>query len=627
MYKPMFALLGLAIVGLLFAACGGTETVVVTREVPVEVTKEVPVEVTREVPVEVTKEVPVEVTKEVPVEVTKEVPVEVTKEVPVEVTKQVTVIVTPTPQPTATPQADPRYCCVLTMQQGGGGDSNFNNWECAASNTCLVQIGPMYNTLVEFSPDTPDTVDIGPDLASSWSLGSDGTTLTFNIHPDAAWWDGTPVTAADVVWSLDQMTRTDGVPRPLTSVIVPFYAGSSEVDSKTVEVRTNFPAPMFPNYLASEHFKIMPKHHFESMSEEDMRMADNQLGSGPYKLGDWDPDVSFEYSKNQDYWKEGRPYFDMLKYFVIIDAGSVTAAFKTGQVLTQNHPTNGLSAKANGKLGRDQVGKGFIFFAGPVAVLWVTMNTARDPFSDVRVRRAFQIAAHPQAVTDTFSGGIDDVGSPFPPDTWFGISQEELFQIPGFRESAPLVKHPDDLALANQLLADAGFPEGEGIDIQDFNSLIFAEFVDMAQLLAAQLRTAFPKIKIRVNAIPFTTEIALRGEGKYDMTQAGHAQAIVDPDDFISLAYETGGNDIWGPWGHPRIDELAPLQRQEVDRPTRLAMVREIADILLTEDSPHIFETWRMNGMYVDARIQNFNPPAGITDAFKFEHLWCSPAC
>ena len=84
-----------------------------------------------------------------------------------------------------------------------------------------------------------------------------------------------------------------------------------------------------------------------------------------------------------------------------------------------------------------------------------------------------------------WGGGIAPVGTPFPPDTWFGRTTEEALQLPGFRSGPNGEKHPDDIAEARRLLAEAGVPEGFKVDIMARTAV---EYVDLAQLLADQMR-------------------------------------------------------------------------------------------------------------------------------------------
>ena len=91
------------------------------------------------------------------------------------------------------------------------------------SSVLNMNMAPLFNNLVEYNPETSDQADIRCDLCESWELADDGMTYTFNVHPDAMWWDGTPVTGKDIVFSLEAWwPRTSSrpskaAPRPPTA--------------------------------------------------------------------------------------------------------------------------------------------------------------------------------------------------------------------------------------------------------------------------------------------------------------------------------------------------------------------------------------------------------------------------
>ena len=150
-------------------------------------------------------------------------------------------------------------------------------WECA-SLSCMQQVAPMYNMLIEYNPETADPSDLRGDLAKSWDVSSDGLTYTFRLDENARWWDGDPVTAEDVVFSLDMIVDPDE-PRPRAGQLKPYYESSTAVDTSTVEVKLKFAAAAFLPYLGTDYMKIMPKHHLDT--GVDMKLAENQLGLRP----------------------------------------------------------------------------------------------------------------------------------------------------------------------------------------------------------------------------------------------------------------------------------------------------------------------------------------------------------
>jgi peptide/nickel transport system substrate-binding protein len=143
----------------------------------------------------------------------------------------------------------------------------------------LNQLG---NLLIEYNPETEDTLDIRGDLATSWDLSADGTSYTFFLNPKAKWHDGVPVTAADVKWTLDiSAFPPEGETRHSLAFFKPFYESSQVIDDNTVRVNSKFPSPAFFQYLAMNYHQILPKHHYEGMSAEDRDFEENSWVQAP----------------------------------------------------------------------------------------------------------------------------------------------------------------------------------------------------------------------------------------------------------------------------------------------------------------------------------------------------------
>ena len=543
------------------------------------------------------------------------------------VTSAIAGIPTATPQPTSTPAPTPtpidiRLGGIIPMMHS----ASLEHWDvhaCGVANGCMANVAPIYNGLVEYNPETAITDDIRGDLALDWTIGADGVTYTFNLHPDAKWHDGTPVTAADIVFSLDRIVDPDAAARPNTAPLRPFYepGNSRAIDDKTVEVVTSFKAAAFLPYLANSYFLMLPKHQFENLSEDDALLEENILGSGPYKLVAHDRDISFEYAKNQDYFKAPMPFFDGMKLIIIKESGTAFAAFSTQQVLTHLFPTNQLDSRENERLAEQMRGKGTVFDAGPTSVLWGQFNVNIAPYDNKLVRQAFNLAFHRQPLIETISAGKNLLGHPFPPNTFYGITNDAVAQLPGFRELDG-EKHPDDLAEAKRLLTEAGFPDGFATSFITFQ---LVEFPDVGLIVQDQLKK-FLNIDIDLTVgelVPIYVRILT---GDFEFGQLGYPYLITDPHDIISGGFMEGGRGNLANWSDPRVNDLFDLQKAELDPATRKGYIDQVTEIVL-EEVPHMWMYWGVRGYYVDDRIRNFNPPVGEAFYLRWEHTWCDPAC
>ena len=146
--------------------------------------------------------------------------------------------------------------------------SNPGFWDVhygGSMNTVLIPSGPRFNQILEYNPINPNEI-IG-DLAVSWEFYDDGSEVgyIFNLHPDATFSDGMPVTADDVAFSIDRITLgqvEEGVLRARTGFLNNFvvHGTAAAVDDKTVKIPLRFPAAGFLPNLASDYMKVYPKH-------------------------------------------------------------------------------------------------------------------------------------------------------------------------------------------------------------------------------------------------------------------------------------------------------------------------------------------------------------------------------
>ena len=209
------------------------------------------------------------------------------------------------------------------------------------------------------------------------------------------------------------------------------------------------------------------------------------MGSGPFKPGKFVKDVSIELVKNKDYWKPELPCIDGMVHYTIKDKGTAIAAYKTGRVLMSNWAVNNLSNKEAGQLQKEAGDKLRVEYIRNAAFFFFFMNTSVAPFDNPKVRQAVNLALDRQALFNTFGvPGLDTLAPPLGVGTWFGRSAEEIAQLPGWRQLNGK-KHPDDIAKAKALLAEAGHPDGFKAEMMVRQVV---EFPDQAPIYKEQLK-------------------------------------------------------------------------------------------------------------------------------------------
>ena len=499
-------------------------------------------------------------------------------------------------------------------------------------NTVLIPSGPRFNQLLEYNPVNPGEI-IG-DLAVSWESYEDGGEFgyIFHLHPDANFSDGQPVTADDVAFSIDRITLgqvEEGVLRARTGFLNNFVKhGTAEaIDDKTVKIPLRFPAAGFLPNLASDYMKIYPKHVAENLTQEQANQGFTQveaiaainagqpvslIGSGPWMLREWEKDQGYSYDRNPDYFKEGRPFFDGLRIFLIRDTSRRLSALQAGQVYGTYQPVTGSNRPEDmARLEEDTGGRVRAFILEASGIQAFFLNLDKPPFDDPRVRRAFYLGLDRDLGVEKSILGYGQPGTFFAPGV---VEDLEALRAnnPAFgdREAA--------LAEARQLLTAAGYADGFEVKVNVVNS---NPSLSSAEVVAPQMREDL-NIDITIEPTDLATMYVGMRDGVANFDAVGTGIILRDPGDIINQFYLQDVLRNPHNWQNDRVDELIDLQNREVDPTVRQGQLEELADILHRGESHWLPYFWYSSGGALDYRIRNFYYPATVQLIKKWDHVW-----
>jgi peptide/nickel transport system substrate-binding protein len=501
------------------------------------------------------------------------------------------------------------------------------NWHPHVTNTVqVISYSGIYNQLIEYNPETEDPFDLRGDLATSWELSEDGKVYTFHLNPKARWHDGKPVTAEDVVYSLDSMVDADAKPPRVVTLpaLSPYYQKGTAraIDAHTMEIPLKIPfAPDFIPTLALDFCKIVAKHWGESGT--DVQKWANAIGSGPFKPGKFVKDVSIELVKNKDYWKPELPRIDGMVHYTIKDKGTAIAAYKTGRVLMTNFAVTDLSNKEARQLEKEVEDKLRVEYIRNAIFFFFFMNTSVAPFDNPKVRQAVNLALDRQALFNTF--GVPELDSLAPPlgvGTWFGRSEQEIAKLPGWRQLNG-TKHPDDIAKAKALLAEAGHPDGFKAEMMVRQVV---EFPDQAVVYKEQLKKI--GIEATLKLVDSATGFQRYLSGDWVMAPQGSAHFLIEPDAVLGRVWMPEGT--WARYARstpPKWwQEAYAQQAGEPDRDKRKAILRKMEDHLILEDPGCSAVTyWSARGWVMNKKIKGIHASGSVWGGFKHETTWLSP--
>ena len=539
------------------------------------------------------------------------------------------ILPTPTPAPTATPAPTPTPILLgrLTPRRGGTitlshGTTFPNTWDPHPS-VLLETIsgnGLAYNQIVEYDETDPGVI-VG-DLAKSWFVSEDGLTYSFKLRKGVKWMDGRDFTADDVVFSIDRIIEPGAV-RPSQKVI-PYIKSAVKVDDQNVNINLNFPSLGFIQFLAVDFAKVVPKHIVEA--GVDISLFENGIGTGPYSRLSFEPGATYEVERNPNYFKEGLPFLDGFKAILIQDKGTEIAAYRTERTQMSGSSVTNLDIEDYQRLEQDTgfMSRFGIHWIEGAASQDVMVNTNAPPFDNEKVRRAMFLALDRGEITETFGlGGRYARGAPMAPQSPYTLPEAEILSLPGYR-TLNGEKHPDDIAEAQKLMVDAGFPDGFSAT---FSVALIQDWPDVAQVVKEQMKVIGIDLDLVLG--PINDVIGGVIFRNYEVTILGIGLVAPDPDDSLLSNYTINPRN-WHDWSDPRVEELAALQKVETDFRTRRDLVFEMQRIILN-GSPAVFEyTWRPFGYVVSDRIRtegfdSFVPAASPLTSVKKQYIWLEP--
>lgn len=448
----------------------------------------------------------------------------------------------------------------------------------------------VYDTLI--SPDLEGF--LGPGLAESWETQGDNTYI-FTLREGVTFHDGSPFTAADVIFSFERMLdEANGASlRPQMELMETFEA----TDDFTVQVVLSEPYATFLAVLANRAATIVSR-AFEGDYTSEMN------GTGPFMLDSFEPDVKYTLVKNPNYWQAGLPYLDKVELTPIPDESARIAAFQSGQVNFSEY----IPYQYMNEVDEDE---NFTLYKGYDIYNYVRINVNRAPMDNPLVRQALNYAVDRSAHIDIAFGGqgIPMTAALIPTDdpVWYNS------ELDGHWTYDP------DKALA--LLAEAGYEDPSTLKFT-VESSSEPNHLDSAQVLVGQ----FQAIGISADLVPLESAIRVekRSNGDYTIMFDGAANQWTDPD-FYSLivasdgpVYATGVG-----YNNPEVDRLLEEGRSTLDEAERKDIYKQLEEVLL-EDAPFIFLYWRPQAEACAANVKGYTrvPGVGYMSVQFLENLW-----
>ena len=443
-----------------------------------------------------------------------------------------------------------------------------------------------------------------PGQAESVAVSDDKLTYTFTLRDGLKWSDGSALTAEDFVYSWNRAIAPETAAdySYMFESIAGFADGKLDVtatDDKTLVVKLNAVTPYFLELTAFPTFSPVKKDIVEANPEGWAIDVKTYIGNGPYKMIEWVPGSYIKYEKNKNYWNYKALGPNTIKFVLMSDDVAILNAFQNGDIAFADSMPNDEIAAWDGKAEYHKQGQ--------LGTYYVSYNTTRAPLDNPLVREALTLAVD----RDFIAVNIGQAGQ-VPAGAYVAIGLTDADPAKEFRTVGGDYYDPTkaaneaNLQKAKDLLAEAGYPNGEGFPTMEY---LYNDGTGHQQIGEA-LQSMWAKIGVNVNLVSqdWATFLNSRKNGDYDIARNGWLGDYNDPISFLDM-WITGGGNNDAQWSNTEYDALISQIKTSSDAAERMKLMHQAEDIL--------FDEWVLCPIYyyVDIFLQDTN----------LEGAWSSP--
>ena len=442
--------------------------------------------------------------------------------------------------------------------------------------------------------------EVQPGQAESYEVSDDGLTWTFHMRDGLKWSDGSDLTAADFEYSFKRLASPDTA-APYAETVVGMIDGYQDAignpdedgntttdpdwdalnvhaseDGKTLTVQLSYPCSYFDKLASFVATSPVQQATVEANGDAWCTEPDTYVCNGPYMITEWTPSERIVLSKNPYYvggWDSSKIVSDTITLLLLEDSSASYAAYNSGEAqLVKDVPTDEIPSLTRAEDGGD------FYLDEIMGTYYISLNDQEEPFTDVRVRKALSLAIDRDYVANTIMQGI------YTPATALvgpGIVDENGYFMDNANGGEPYISddYEANLEEAKSLLAEAGYPDGEGFPTITYSANDSGYHIPVAEYL--QQAWGELGITMNIDKVEWSSFIPMRRAGDYDISRNGWSMDYNDPSNMLELFTTNNGNND-GKYANPEFDQVIEDSRV-ADKTTHFEKLHEAEDILMED--------------------------------------------
>ena len=457
-----------------------------------------------------------------------------------------------------------------------------------------------------------DTGEVQPELATGWTVSPDGAIYTFALRSDVTWSDGTPLTAGDVRYGILRTLYPataanyayplyvikNGMGYNSGSITDPNEVGVTAVDSTTLRVELEYPASHVLSILSMWMARPMPQWAIEDHGVPTWTEPANIVTSGPYRLSQWVHDSHITLHKNPTYYDAPNAQIEQVKMWMETGATTAWQMYLDGELDTVGVP---IGAELDPVLSQQ------LHTQPRACTYYYGYSVSQAPFDDPLVRQAFSAASNRRGLVDWLGGGQQPALT-FTPPGIFG-------HIDGYAEDIGIPYNPSQ---AQQWLADAGYPNGQGLP----PITLWFNTSTGHQALAEQMRDNWSTtlgVSVTLQSLPWGDYLDRLGNGELQIWRGAWCADYSDANSCLNDGLERSRH---GDWYDATYDDLVIQAAQEQDPDTRKVLYKQAEEILVESDAVMMPLYYYASNVATKPYLERTYPAIGAYDIAKWRITW-----
>ena len=456
-----------------------------------------------------------------------------------------------------------------------------------------IMTNHMFEGLVKWVDNGSGEAELAPGQAESWekTVNDDGTvTYAIKMRDGIKWSDGKDVTAGDFEYSWKRLAD------PATAAdycymidMVQGYAevadgsadkdtlGIKAIDDKNLEITLSYDCPYFEEIMAFPATFPVRQDIVEG-NEEWTYSPETYIGNGAYKMVEWSHNAYILTEKSETYYDYEKLGPDTIKYTLLDDNNAMLAAFNSGELnFIMNFPTDEMA---------NYLASGQITVAPYIGTYYVCFNTEDEVFSNPLVRQAFSLVIDRNYIVENVSQSGEVPATGYVPSGVYdaeGANGDDFRTVGGEYYSVSADDYQANCDKARELLAEAGYPNGEGFPAVEYMYNTDDRHKAIAEALQNMWQTELG-VTVNLSNQDWNVFLKSRKDGDFQIARNGWIADYNDPCSFLDMWYTGGGNND-AQYSNPEYDALIDAAKATSDQTERMAAFHKAEDLLIGQDN------------------------------------------